>query len=334
MGRRTLVWLTILASTILFVGCAAKSVPLASSQRDSEARSTAPETDRAAVFVIRPEKHAARASWFAVAVNGFIAGWNANGTYYRFDLPPGEHELATFPSLNLRSNAGWATERVKIRIEKDRNYYFHHYVNGLGGGLTFVEISESEGRAYLNQTRLAQYDARGLKLDSFKALFDFSSSGTTPEPVPRLKASMDSGSASYDFSGFLEGLAAVFVIGLVVAAAAYGHSHSMPMYVPPSRPYNPPALVQQIDTDRAGSYNLSGDRIIGGMKSEEWKIRGRKIIGSNGTEYTINSEGTRISGNNGQSYQFSKSGRRIDGSDGSYCEYRGYNSTLKCEAPR
>jgi hypothetical protein len=346
----------------LLAGCSDQSirrsaikVPVMSDWDSTELAKQIREDKQGVVFVYRDLSLGGAALPCIVAVDGRIVGRLAVETYLRLTLDPGKHTVSLFPDVTKAPFApghkGFKVVReMPIEIEEGNVQYLrcglHLNYFTFTEGFDPVAVDNEVGAQAVSIYKHALFDLENQTLNNYLAsLPTFAKEASIKRQAEKederrraeyernqRQASSNVSNGSSSFESLLEGLAAVFLIGLVVAGAAYGHS--VPMYVPPSRPYNPPAMIQQIDTDRAGSYNFSGDRIIGGAKQEEWQIRGRKLIGSNGTEYTINSAGTRIYGNNGQSYQFSQSGRRIDGSDGSYCEYVGVNRTLKCSAPR
>jgi hypothetical protein len=312
--------------SLLVGGCfSAKTVPLATPTEDSRARVDPTPEGRGSVIIIRPDAYAARASWFAVAVNDRVIGWTANGTYYRLNLLPGAYQLATFPSLNLKTNGGWATETVNISVQANRRHYFLHKTNFMGGGLTFAEIDEQEALAHLQKSKLARFDARNLPLSNFSGLFDTKGSpqaGSTPA------------TSSSGFSEFLEGLAVVLLIGLVVVGASYAQT---PTPAPSLAQHliNQPAIYAasntQYKTSRGADYHLNGTSVVSGSGSEQWRIRDRTLTSSSGTSYQISSSGKTVWGDRGQTYQISESGKQITGSDGSVCRVSESGNVIRCD---
>lgn len=91
MTKRHL-WLGALLLTALLSGCA--SVPMASVERDSAAKSFATKPDKANIYVYRNESMGA-AIKMPVALNGKLVGDTAAKTYMLLEVPPGNHTLVS-----------------------------------------------------------------------------------------------------------------------------------------------------------------------------------------------------------------------------------------------
>ncbi len=297
-----------LLAIIFLTGClSAVKTPHRSLELDLKARDTPPSDSRGAIYLIRPDAYAARASWFAVGVNNKIIGWNANGTFYRLDLPAGKHRLSTFPSSNLRTNAGWATENVDIEVKPGARQYYLHQTGGLGQGLTFNLVSEQVGLEHLASSKLAQYDSREIAVSNMRALFDSNSSSQGSENQ----------SSSRNDGSFVEGLATVLFIGLLVLGAAYAQQPNVapvPTYAPAI------SLISELKTTNGQRYRYSDNGDIIGSAGDRWSISGRAITNRNsGTTYEINKNGNTAYGDRGQTYRVDPSKGTLVGADGTAC---------------
>lgn len=312
----------------LLSGClAAKHSPLAAPVLDTSAKSNLSDSNKGTVYIIRPDVYRGRAAYFALAVDDKVIGWTSVGTYYRLDLSPGTYRFATFGTMNLKHNDAISTEYKDVTVVGGKQQYLLHTIRLLDP--SFVDIDETRGRTELNKCRLARFDARNLPLSNFKAIFDKSDSASQQLQQTEVGARAAS---SINFSDVLEGLAAVLLIGLVVAGAAYGHA---PTVNPPPQLTAPMAIYSAADlnykTSRGASYQANGGNAVVGSNGEQWRITGRTVSSSNGASYRLSESGNMVYGDRGQTYTISSSGRQITGSDGSACRVSLSGRMINCE---
>ena len=136
----------ILGSIFLF-SCA--SVPKASESADLEAKNFTPLTDKGSVFLYRTGRALGAALQYQVKVNGIDAGGTGPGTYFRWDLKPGNYSIS---SSTTESSA-----TVQVKVETGKLYFYEQY-NKLGltqGGRIFInEVDEETGKAVVTGLKL------------------------------------------------------------------------------------------------------------------------------------------------------------------------------------
>jgi hypothetical protein len=105
-------WLLVLAA-ILLAGCA--TVPMASLEMDSSAKTFTPPDGKANIYVVRASSFGGAIS-FQVIVDGKVVGSVAPATYYLVVADPGSHSIAATSNEN--------SAKAKFDAEAGRNYFF------------------------------------------------------------------------------------------------------------------------------------------------------------------------------------------------------------------
>jgi hypothetical protein len=99
----------LLLLTSFVTGCA--SVPMASLDEDTKAKSFVVRTDKSNIYVYRNESFGG-AIPMTVALDGKVAGQTALQTYFLFEVDPGSHEVSSIAentsTLKLNTEAGKA----------------------------------------------------------------------------------------------------------------------------------------------------------------------------------------------------------------------------------
>lgn len=133
-----------LAAAVLITGCA--SVPMASMDKDSQAKQFAPARDRATLYVYRNESMGAVAP-MTISINGKIVGQTAARTYFWLHLFPGRYNIEStaenVSNLPLVVNAGknyFVWEEVKMGMWMPRSQ--------------LQQTDESAGRAGVMESQL------------------------------------------------------------------------------------------------------------------------------------------------------------------------------------
>jgi Protein of unknown function (DUF2846) len=117
------------------VGCA--SVNKAPAASDTEAKQFSPKAGMAQVYVYRNETLGAAIS-MPVTVNGKLAGTTGPNSYFKFDLPPGQHTITSQGE----------TSKLTVATEPGKNYFVWQEVKmGVMSANSKLQlVSETEGR--------------------------------------------------------------------------------------------------------------------------------------------------------------------------------------------
>jgi hypothetical protein len=131
---------------VLLGGCA--SVPMASMEADSRAKTFSVPADKSLIYVYRNEAMGGAVA-MTVALNGKLAGQSGPKTYFMFEVEPGTHELSS-----LAENQS----SVKIVTLPGRAYYVWQEVKmGLFQPRTSLqEVDERTGKAGVSECKRAQ----------------------------------------------------------------------------------------------------------------------------------------------------------------------------------
>lgn len=123
------------ASILLMTGCA--SINKAPASADAESKQFKATAEKSQVYVYRNETLGAALS-MPVTVNGMLAGNTGPNSFFKFDLPAGEHKLT---SQGTESQLTITTELGKL-------YYVWQEVKmGMfSGGSKLQEVSEEVGK--------------------------------------------------------------------------------------------------------------------------------------------------------------------------------------------
>lgn len=136
----------VLITVVLASGCA--SVPMASVEHDTAAKSFATKPGRANIYVYRNETMGA-AIKMPVALNGKLVGDTASKTYLLFDVAPGSHTV-TSKTENDSS--------VTVNAVAGRNYFLWQEVKmGLMAARSNLQqVDEATGKAGVQECKLIE----------------------------------------------------------------------------------------------------------------------------------------------------------------------------------
>lgn len=136
----------VLLLTSFVTGCA--SVPMASMDEDTKAKSFAVQTDKSNIYVYRNESIGG-AIPMTVALDGKVAGQSAMQTYFLFEVGPGSHEVSS-----IAEN----TSTVKLDTEAGKAYFIWQEVK-MGMWMArsqLQQVDEQTGRKGVAQCKRAQ----------------------------------------------------------------------------------------------------------------------------------------------------------------------------------
>jgi len=144
MNRILLLVMTVMV--VFLTGCA--SVPMASVERDNEAKTFAVKADKSNIYIYRNESFGAAVK-MEVLLDGNLIGQTAAQTYFRLEVPPGQHTLISKAEnddvLNLNTEAG-------------KNYFVWQEVKmGLLYARTMLHLSdEVSGKTAVSDCKLVE----------------------------------------------------------------------------------------------------------------------------------------------------------------------------------
>ena len=354
-------FLTLFATLLVVSGCANYHTEKYF-ERDANAvaasKSIAGSNERATVYFFRPKVPLQSISYLPVpplyyAVDGQLLAVMPTGSYVVLSLNPGSHTFSRiFAANDIMFGAQVKQADARIDLAAGKTYYV-----GGGGfwGASFGLVDAEAARAVLADAELAKFIHRPLSVDAFLA--SVASSGKkdsparqkvppTPLPAGNSVSLADALPSAKQVGSFLEGLAAVALIGLVVVAAVAGASSSnAAQYTPPNHITSPPIFIQQSviqqPTQARVWQNSSGtlseivqsktEVIVNNLSTGvRYRIEDGRITGSDGSRYRV--MGSNIFADTGQSYQVV--GNSLFASDGHSCEKIGNMITCRVVADR
>jgi len=133
----------ILLTTLLLAGCA----QLPPTPQDIQAKTFTSVPDRAVIYVVRTPMDSFEASGLSLGDSAQIT--TLPGTYYRWEVTPGMHQVTGFASAN---------ESVTLTTAPGRIYFLEHTVRGTRRSgvqsTSLRQIDERNGRAMVMQSQL------------------------------------------------------------------------------------------------------------------------------------------------------------------------------------
>jgi hypothetical protein len=130
----------------LLTDCASTSK--SSSEKDQAAKEFITKTDMGAVYLYRPGRAVGAAVQTQIKVNGMDAGGTGPGTFFKWDLAPGEYVFSCFTS---ESSAA-----VEVDVKTNKIYFLRQDTRlGISDGrVTLKKANESTGRAVVKNCKL------------------------------------------------------------------------------------------------------------------------------------------------------------------------------------
>lgn len=146
MFKRVLTIGAIVTATVLSTGCA--SVQMASSERDTAAKSFATKADKANLYIYRNESMGAAVK-MAVTLDGKPVGETAAKTYFKLEVPPGEHTL-----ISKTEN----DSVLSVKAAAGQNYFIWQEVKmGVLSARSALQlVDEAAGKAGVQECKLIQ----------------------------------------------------------------------------------------------------------------------------------------------------------------------------------
>lgn len=144
--RSRLVLGLLLVATLFAAGCA--SVPMATTDEDSQAKSFAVKADKANIYLYRNETFGG-AVLMTVTLDGKVAGQSGPQTYYLWEVDPGPHEVTS-----VAEN----TSTLKLDTEAGKSYFVWQEVKmGLWMARTRLQqVDEETGRKGVAECKRAK----------------------------------------------------------------------------------------------------------------------------------------------------------------------------------
>ena len=135
-----------LLAASLVSGCA--SVPMASMDDDTKAKSFVVKEGKSNIYVYRNESFGG-AIPITVALNGKVAGQSGPQTYFLFEVDPGAHEVSSIAENN---------SLLKLNTEAGKSYFVWQEVKmGMWMARSLLqEVDEATGRKGVAECKRAQ----------------------------------------------------------------------------------------------------------------------------------------------------------------------------------
>jgi hypothetical protein len=133
---------TCFISAIFFASCVAATVPMATPEKDLEAKQFTCPADKARIYVYLLYAFTEGEIPYEIKIGGKIWGALANNTYLVLDVVPGEHII----SFGVRSI-------MSINAEAGKLYFIE--TKALAWTWSIEQVSEEEGKKNIENSKLA-----------------------------------------------------------------------------------------------------------------------------------------------------------------------------------
>lgn len=292
-----------------------KTVPVLSTAKSGELIKSLVEDNKGVVYIYREPMLFAGSVNMAVAIDDLVVGRLGTGTYYRLSLTPGKHKASFFMDTIFNVTMDNISVDPFMVVEGRETFYVMKYDSWLvKTSIKLIEVSKAEAMVEINKYQHAAFDLTGFTVPQY---FEMKKNYLAQRNKSKTDASLAQTSQSASSDGFLEGLATVLFIGLIILGAAYGQQPGVttaPIYAPPM------ALISEMKTSKGLRYQLSNNGDLIGSAGDKWSISGRTITNkNNGATYEINKNGSTVYGDRGQSYRVDPSSKTLLGADGTAC---------------
>jgi len=146
MRIKAIIYLSIALMLPLFIACAGTSK--AAQEKSDEAKEFAKHEDKAIVYLYRPGRAIGAAGQTQIKVNGLDAGGTGPGTFFRWELTPGEYVFSCFTSES--------SAVVELDVKANEHYFLRQDTRlGLGDGrVTLKEENEATGEKGVASSKL------------------------------------------------------------------------------------------------------------------------------------------------------------------------------------
>jgi hypothetical protein len=146
MFKRVLTMAAVIVAVALSTGCA--SVQMASADRDTAAKSFATKADKANIYVYRNESMGAAVK-MDVTLDGKALGQTAAKTYFKVEVPAGEHTL-----ISKAEN----DSVLAVKADAGKNYFVWQEVKmGVLYARSALQlVDEAAGKAAVQECKLIQ----------------------------------------------------------------------------------------------------------------------------------------------------------------------------------
>jgi hypothetical protein len=302
------------------------------------AQKLAGNSERATVFFFRKRAFMQSLQYIPTvpsyfAVDGKLTAAMPLGSHVVLSLEPGKH---TFTRITVIRDILFPT-RIKrddstIDLRAGNTYYLGAY--GFAE-TSFGSVDAQAGNKTIDDSELARFIHQPLSVDAFlgrvtasdkKQSAPAAPAQTKPAPASATNSASDLLPSAAQLGSFLEGIAAVAIVGLTIfAVAKSGASSGSPPYPPPNPPVAPAAYVQPAAApsrwqNSSGIFSeivqSSGETTVYNRSTGiRYRIEDGRITGSDGSRYRV--MGSTIFSDTGETYQII--GNTLFASDGRSC---------------
>ena len=146
MKIRNYHFLLVIVFALFISGCASTSKT--TTEKSEAAKTFTASDDAGTVYLYRTGRAVGAAGQLSVRVNSTTAGGTGPGTFFKWDLKPGNY---TFASSTAESSAV-----IQIDVKAGQVYYIRQDARlGLGNGrITMVEVDSSKGKNEVKKCKL------------------------------------------------------------------------------------------------------------------------------------------------------------------------------------
>ena len=146
MKSKTIIYISIALILPLFIACAGASK--ATQEKSDTAKEFAKVEDKGVVYLYRPGRAVGAAAQTQIKVNGLDAGGTGPGTFFRWELTPGEYTFSCFTSES--------SAVVELDVKANAHYFLRQDTRiGISDGrVTLKEQNESTGMKGVQSSKL------------------------------------------------------------------------------------------------------------------------------------------------------------------------------------
>jgi len=146
MKAKIIFSLTIAFLSFMLYDCASTSK--SSSDKDQAAKEFKTDNDKGTVYLYRPGRAVGAATQTQIKINGNNAGGTGPGTFFKWDLDPGNYVFSCFTT---ESSAA-----VELDVKPSKVYFLRQDTRmGVSSGrVTLKEVDESTGKEAVKKSKL------------------------------------------------------------------------------------------------------------------------------------------------------------------------------------
>ncbi len=146
MKTRFIVSFSVVLLSFLLYDCASTSK--STSEKDQAAKEFKTDSDKGTVYLYRPGRAVGAAKQTQIKVNGNNAGGTGPGTFFKWELDPGNYVFSCFTS---ESSAA-----VELDVKPNKVYFLRQDTRlGVSDGrVTLKEVDEATGKEAIKKSKL------------------------------------------------------------------------------------------------------------------------------------------------------------------------------------